>query len=96
MADGFPANTLFVNLLGVLLIGLCWGFWRETAWFLDWGRAFLVVGVLGGFTTFSALALEAVQLLEGGRVATALVYVLSTAFLGILCTLLGYWLTRQL
>ena len=94
--EGFPYNTLFVNLLGAALIGLCWGLWRDEAWFFAWGRAFILIGLLGGFTTFSALSLEVVQLLEAGRAVTALTYVLSTAILGILATLLAYLLVRQL
>ncbi|MEM6709739.1 MAG: CrcB family protein [Pseudomonadota bacterium] len=94
-AEGFPYNTLAANLLGALLIGLVWGLWRAEPWFIAWGRSFFVIGVLGGFTTFSALALEAVVLTEAGRSLTAIVYVLSTTVLGILCTLLGYVLTRS-
>ncbi|MEM1432888.1 MAG: fluoride efflux transporter CrcB [Pseudomonadota bacterium] len=94
--QGFPYNTLFVNLLGAALIGLCWGLWRDEAWFFAWGRAFLLIGLLGGFTTFSALSLEVVQLLDAGRALTALTYVLSTIILGILSTLLAYLLVRQL
>lgn len=94
--QGFPYNTLFVNLVGAALIGLCWGLWRDEAWFFAWGRAFLLIGLLGGFTTFSALSLEVVQLLDSGRSLMALGYVLSTAFLGILSTLLAYLLVRQL
>lgn len=94
--QGFPYNTLFVNVVGAALIGLCWGLWRDEAWFFAWGRAFILIGVLGGFTTFSALSLEVVQLLDTGRAPAALAYVLSTAILGILATLLAYLLVRQL
>lgn len=94
--QGFPVNTLVVNLLGAALIGLAWGLWRDEPWFFNWGRAFLMIGFLGGFTTFSALALETLQLVEAGRGWVAAGYVLSTTILGILCTLFSYLAVRQI
>jgi CrcB protein len=74
LGPGFPWGTLFVNLAGGLLIGLLAG------WFVRAGanepmRLFLAVGVLGGFTTFSAFSLETFLMIERGQLAAAAAYV---------------------
>jgi CrcB protein len=72
----FPVATLLVNVLGSVAMGLCIGLlarftpgWQEDA------RLFIAVGVLGGFTTFSAFSLDAVALIERGALAQAALYV---------------------
>ena len=71
----FPWPTLVINIAGSLGIGVIWGLAGQQAWFDQWGRYLLVVGLLGGFTTFSAFSLEVVGLVEGGRAAQAIGYV---------------------
>jgi CrcB protein len=71
----FPWPTLLINIAGSLGIGLLWGLYGQHGWFEAWGRYLLVVGLLGGFTTFSAFSLETVGLMEGGRSVEALAYV---------------------
>ncbi len=63
-AGGRPWVTLLVNLTGCLALGLLLGLDRSGH---RWWRPFLGTGVLGGFTTYSAFALETVLLVEGGR-----------------------------
>jgi fluoride exporter len=94
---GLPVGTLTVNLvgafaLGVLLEGLATrgsdvGHRRAA-------RLLLGTGFLGGFTTYSALAVEADGLLRDGRVALALVYVLTTVVVGLLASLAGVLCAR--
>ncbi|MCZ6658054.1 MAG: fluoride efflux transporter CrcB [Gammaproteobacteria bacterium] len=74
----FPWGSLTINIAGSLCIGLAWGSWSQLAWFHEWGRAFLVVGLLGGFTTFSAFSLETLVLLHTNRFGAALGYVLAS------------------
>jgi CrcB protein len=74
----FPWPTLLINVAGSFGIGLIWGLGLQQAWFEAWGRYLLVVGILGGFTTFSAFSLETVALVEGGRTAAGLGYVLAS------------------
>ena len=62
----FPYGTLAVNALECLLIGLIVGFWDARHPLTSEAQAFLIVGVLGGFTTFSAFGLETVRLLRDG------------------------------
>ncbi|MEM7217517.1 MAG: CrcB family protein [Pseudomonadota bacterium] len=74
-AGGLPIGaTLLVNACGGLLIGAAFGLWAEADWFASWGRPLLVVGLLGGFTTFSAFSFEMLTLMQSGRVALALGY----------------------
>jgi CrcB protein len=82
----WPWATFVVNVVGCLLIGLAARtLERETvAW------AFVVPGVLGGFTTFSALAVEVNDLAEAERLPVALLYVAATLVAGIGATFLAH------
>ena len=86
----FPWGTLVVNIAGCLAIGLAIGAFAGVTWFEDVGRPFLVAGVLGGFTTFSAFSVDTVLLWEQGRVVPAVVYVLSSVACCLLAAALGY------
>ncbi len=71
---GFPWGTLFVNLAGGLAIGLLAG-WLARTGGSEATRLFFAVGVLGGFTTFSAFSLETFLMIERGQFAPAALYV---------------------
>ena len=75
-ADGshIPYATLLVNLIGSLIIGVCASMPRIMT--SEVPRTFFVTGILGGFTTFSAFAVETVEL--SNRPVQALIYVLLT------------------
>ncbi|MEZ7818703.1 MAG: CrcB protein [Candidatus Azotimanducaceae bacterium] len=73
-----PWATLLTNIAGSFIIGLVWGLCAGEEWFQSWGRLLIVVGLLGGFTTFSAFSLESIQMLEGDRLLTLLSYLVST------------------
>lgn len=85
----FPWATLGINIAGSFLIGLVWSVCADVQWFQEWGRALLVVGLLGGFTTFSTFSLETLELFEVRRVS-ALLYVLASMFGCLLAVALGY------
>ena len=70
----FPWATLVINIAGSFAIGLVWGLYGHQEWFQSWGRLFLVVGLLGGFTTFSAFSFETLNLIENGRLGIAGAY----------------------
>lgn len=74
---GLPIGTLAVNLLGGLLMGVLVGVLARSAGGEAW-RLFLGVGVLGGFTTFSAFSLDVVLLIERGAATLALGYALAS------------------
>lgn len=95
VASGFPVITLLVNITGSLLIGflltlLTERFVSDPAW-----RLLGVVGFLGGYTTFSTYAFEAVTLIERGQFGRALAYVLASNLLGILACAVGIAVARQ-
>ncbi len=90
---GFPWGTLTVNLAGGLLIGLLAG-WLVRAGGSEATRLFLAVGLLGGFTTFSAFSLETYLMLQRGELGIAALYVGSSVIGAIVLLFLGLWLMR--
>jgi fluoride exporter len=79
LGTAFPWDTLAVNLSGAFAMGvlaeLALHAWQPSAAL----RAFLTIGLLGGFTTFSTFSLDAAQLMERGDMAAAAVYMLVSA-----------------
>ncbi len=67
----FPIETLVINVVGCLAIGLLAGLAESRGVFTGVTRAFLFAGVLGGFTTFSTFGYETFQLLRDGQLAAA-------------------------
>jgi fluoride exporter len=88
----FPLGTFAVNVLGCLLAGVLAGLAARQAWLEADTRLLLMVGVLGGFTTFSAFGIETAQLLRRGEWLLAGGYVAGSVLLGIAAVLLGLWL----
>ena len=96
MGPGFPWGTWIANLLGGLLMGVLAG---TLAREIDGGeplRLFLGVGVLGGFTTFSAFSLETYNMLVRGDYMMAVAYAISSVTGAIILLFLGILLTRVL
>ena len=83
-----PVATLTVNIVGCLAIGAIAASATVAAG-PAWLRPFLITGVLGGFTTFSALALETGLLLDAGRVVVAVGYVVVTMAAGLAAVRIG-------
>lgn len=96
-SDGLPVGTLVVNLVGAFALGaLLEGLATRGS---DVGhrraaRLLFGTGFLGGFTTYSALAVETDGLIREGRVELALVYVLTTVVIGLLASLAGVLCAR--
>ncbi len=86
---GFPWGTLSVNLLGSLLAGLLFAWLAGREGSAAWLRLLLMVGVLGGFTTWSSFALEALLLERGNGFGLAGAYVLASLIGGLLLVWLG-------
>jgi len=90
----FPLETLLVNVAGCAILGVLAGLSEARGVFSSATRAFLFIGLLGGFTTFSTLGYETFQLLRDGQWSSA---ALSTALqvgLGIGAVWAGYSLAR--
>ncbi|MFM8350266.1 MAG: fluoride efflux transporter CrcB [Actinomycetales bacterium] len=88
LAPSFPWPTLLINVSGCLIIGSASVFIAGRHRELQW-RALVVTGFLGGCTTFSALALETVALLDSGLPLVALAYLAATLILGAVAVLVG-------
>jgi len=83
----FPVSTLLVNTLGAFVLGLLVG--RVWPGATSWLRAGLGAGLLGSFTTFSALAVSLVSLTAAGFGMLALAYLAATLLLGLAAAVLG-------
>lgn len=79
----FPVETLIINVLGCLAIGWLAGLSEARGLFTGTTRAFLFIGVLGGFTTFSTFGYETFQLLRGAEWSSAVLSVCLQLVLGI-------------
>jgi len=85
-----PIGTLTVNVLGSLLIGFLIGISdRSPVLTVEW-RMFLMVGLCGGFTTFSSFTGENLVLLKNGQILPLLLYTALSVFLGFAAVYLGY------
>jgi fluoride exporter len=91
-AIGAPLGTLAVNVLGSFAIGILF-VWLGAR---DGWQLFLMTGVLGGFTTFSAFSLDALKLIDGGHIAQAAAYVLGSVTLSLVAVAIGAALARGL
>lgn len=89
----WPWGTLFVNIAGGFAMGLLAASVARIANGETW-RLFLAVGVLGGFTTFSAFSLDAVVMIERGAWTQMLTYVLMSVTGSIAALALGFGLAR--
>lgn len=88
----FPLATLIINVSGCLAMGFLFYLTLERVSISPSLRVAILTGVLGGFTTFSTFAMEALLLAEDGEVRTALLYVALSVGLGIGAAFLGaYW-----
>ncbi len=90
---GLPIGTLFVNIVGSLLIGLLAGIFVK-----ELGnhhlKFLLATGFCGGFTTFSTFSLENLSLFQSGQTTTAILYIFVSLILGLLAVMLGYWFSQ--
>ena len=92
---GFPFGTLVVNIVGSFLMGVLVALlmqgWKVGAEL----RAFLMVGVLGGFTTFSTFSLEFVRLIGREEFGAATAYALASVVLAVTSVLVGIYIVHK-
>lgn len=91
---GFPWGTLIVNLAGGFAMGALAAWLAARGGGGEAARHLLGIGMLGGFTTFSAFSLDAAQMLQRGDHATALTYVLASVVGSVLALFAGLQLSR--
>jgi len=92
----FPYGTFVVNVLGCLAMGFLFVVFTDR---LSDGavlRAGVLIGVLGGFTTFSSFSIETFNLIDQGEAAKAVLYAIGSLVLGVISTWIGVLIGRQL
>ena len=93
---GFPYHTFIINITGSTVMGLIAGYFAFRADASQSWRLFLMTGILGGYTTFSAFSLDTAVLYERGEIGQALFYVLGSVVFSILGLFAGMALVRHL
>lgn len=97
MPTGIPYGTLTVNIVGSLVVGFASGVFAGRAQSRDHlMQLFVVVGVCGGFTTFSAFSAETYRLVEQGSFTSAGVNAALQVAGSLAAVFAGFWLSRQL
>ena len=92
---GFPWGTLTVNVTGSLAMGLLFGWLAGQTGPNEGWRMLLGVGLLGGFTTFSAFSLEIMQLIERGSMGLAIFYGGTSVLAGVAALFVGVMIMRS-
>jgi CrcB protein len=91
----FPYGTFVINISGSLVMGLIAGYLAFKGEASQPWRLFVMTGILGGYTTFSAFSLDAVTLYERGEMGMALFYVVGSVVLSIAGLVAGLALVRH-
>jgi CrcB protein len=94
--ETFPLGTLAVNAIGCFIIGFLFYFFYDRSLTTPTARTVVLIGVIGGFTTFSSYGLQTFTLLRDGEVFLALVNVVASNVLGLALVWLGYVLAKAI
>ena len=93
--SGFPWGTLLINLSGCFIIGLVLGITQtRVSPYSQVVRAFMAVGVLGGYTTFSTFAYDALTLENEGSTVVSVLYIVASVAGGLLAAYAGTIISR--
>lgn len=93
VSTAFPWGTFWVNIVGSLLMGWVAGHLAKHPGFHPW-QLLLATGFCGGFTTFSALSNESLQMLKSGQYGLLTIYLSASLILGIGAAALGYTFSK--
>jgi CrcB protein len=96
LGTAFPYHTFIINITGSTVMGLIAGYLAFKGGTSQPWRLFLMTGILGGYTTFSAFSLDAALLYEKGEIGLALLYVVGSVALSIAGLFAGLALVRHL
>jgi CrcB protein len=95
LGTAFPYHTFIINITGSLVMGLVAGYLAFKGGASQPWRLFLMTGILGGYTTFSAFSLDTALLYERGAIGLAALYVLGSVVLSIAGLFAGLALVRH-
>jgi CrcB protein len=96
LGTAFPYHTFIINITGSTVMGLIAGYLAFKGDAVQSWRLFLMTGILGGYTTFSAFSLDSMVLYERGEIGLALFYVLGSVVFSIAGLFAGLTLVRHL
>ena len=91
----FPLGTFLVNVIGCLVIGVLAGLILKFEMFSSQSRIFLITGIMGGFTTFSAFGLETFYLIREKEFLVAGSYVFGSVVIGLVALWIGFALVSS-
>lgn len=95
LGTSFPWATGIVNITGALAIGIIATLFADRVVDNETLRLFLIVGILGGYTTFSSYTMEGVAMMEAGRWGAAMAYIIGSNVVGVLACALGVLMARS-
>ena len=96
LAGNTYTGTFLVNVTGSLLLGVFIGWSITKSTDMSHLRHFIAIGILGGYTTFSTLTLESLQLLESGSLSKACLNIVANVTIGLLAAYAGFLLGRTI
>ena len=88
----FPMSTFLVNVIGSFAIGVLFFLLKDTD--NDYLKSFLMIGFLGGFTTFSAFTIDVLDLLQNDQYLISIIYICVSVIVSLLAVYLGFWITK--
>jgi len=91
----FPIDTLLINFFGCLLLGFLWNNYYYTTSILPI-KEFVFIGLLGGFTTFSAFGLDSFLLFKSGNIKFFTIYLFGSILSGFLGIFIGTFISKNL
>lgn len=93
---GFPFGTMGINISGSFLIGIAAALLTKAGTHHNFIQYFVMIGILGGYTTFSSFSLETLRLVEHGQVFQAFTYVILSVILGFAAVFIGMAISKPL
>lgn len=94
LSCAFPLGTFVINITGCLLIGVLLGLSERYNFFNNELKFLLIIGLCGGYTTFSAFSTENLQLFESGRYLILTLYAAGSVFVGFSAVWFGNYLSK--
>ena len=88
----FPASTFLVNVIGSFAIGVLFFLLKDSN--NDHLKSFLMIGFLGGFTTFSAFTIDVLDLFQNDQYLISVIYICGSVIVSLLGVYLGFWITK--